>query len=54
MKFLENLEVDQCEMCSGLWLDHGELKELQNRDFESFKESKVKEVLSSLKRIVKK
>ena len=54
MKFLESLEVDQCEVCSGLWLDHGELKELQNRDFESFKESKVKEVLSSLKRIVKK
>jgi Zn-finger nucleic acid-binding protein len=54
LKFLEDLEVDQCDTCSGVWLDHGELMELQSKDFETFKERKVKELLSVLKRIGKK
>jgi Zn-finger nucleic acid-binding protein len=53
LKFLEDLEVDHCDDCGGLWLDYGELKRLQDKDFDSFKERRLKDVLSALKRIAK-
>jgi Zn-finger nucleic acid-binding protein len=53
LKFIEDLEVDHCDDCGGLWLDHGELKQLQDKDFAAFKESRLKEVISGLKRITK-
>ncbi|MGA1792830.1 MAG: zf-TFIIB domain-containing protein [Thermoplasmatota archaeon] len=51
MKFIEELEIDHCEDCSGIWLDHGELKSLQEKDLDSFKEKRVQEIVKRLKEL---
>ncbi|MFW3146561.1 MAG: zf-TFIIB domain-containing protein [Thermoplasmatota archaeon] len=32
LKFINDLEVDHCDSCGGIWLDHGELKAIQAQD----------------------
>lgn len=35
MKFINDLEVDHCDSCGGIWLDHGELKTIQEQDLKA-------------------
>jgi Zn-finger nucleic acid-binding protein len=49
IKFINDLEVDHCEHCGGLWLDHGELKKLQESDIGKLPESRLKNIFSRLK-----
>jgi len=51
MKFIEDLEIDHCEDCSGIWLDYGELKALQEKDLDSFKETRVKLIVQRLREL---
>ena len=53
LKFLENLELDHCDDCGGIWLDHGELKILQNMDFDSMKEQRLRGIFSSLRELAR-
>ena len=48
LKFLENIEVDHCDDCGGIWLDHGELKLIQEKDLPSLKEKPVRDLFKDL------
>jgi len=51
MKFIEELEIDHCEDCGGIWLDHGELKSLQEKDLDAIKEKRVREIVERLREL---
>ncbi|MGA1872274.1 MAG: zf-TFIIB domain-containing protein [Thermoplasmatota archaeon] len=51
MKYLESLEIDHCEDCGGIWLDHGELRSIQEKDLENLKERRVALILERLKEL---
>jgi Zn-finger nucleic acid-binding protein len=46
-KMYENVEVDQCTECQGVWLDHGEIKTIVDTVQATFSNQLVQEVLQS-------
>lgn len=48
LKFIRDLEIDHCKDCGGIWLDHGELKMLQESDLDEFEEPAMKKLFSRL------
>lgn len=48
MKFVYNLEVDECKDCNGLWLDKGELSALKEKYQDRLKENPFLAILDKL------
>ena len=42
MKYMYNVEVDQCTECFGIWLDEGELLRLNEKNLERIEDEKTK------------
>jgi hypothetical protein len=53
IKFVHDIEVDECTECSGIWLDRGELKRLKDSDLDKMGERRIKHMLKSLRDDIK-
>ena len=49
VKFINDLEVDHCEGCGGVWLDHGELKDLLEGDMGELPDGGLKKIFSKIR-----
>ncbi len=54
IKFIMDIELDECTKCKGIWLDHGELEALEEKHLASFGEPRASELFRKLKTRVKK
>ncbi len=54
IKFVKDIEVDECTECKGIWLDRGELKRLKDSDIDEVADSRVGVFIRSLRDGIKK
>lgn len=54
IKFVQDIEVDECTECKGLWLDKGELGRLKDSDLERSSEGRAGHFLRSLRDSIRK
>ena len=48
MKFMYNVEVDQCDECGGIWLDDGELLQLKEKYLERIQDKHARGFFNKL------
>jgi Zn-finger nucleic acid-binding protein len=49
IKFIKDIEVDECSDCKGIWLDNGELGRLGDKDLGPLGDGRVRNILRSLR-----